>query len=76
MADARLDAAWDHTSLLLCQTANINRDLKKRRRPFTPAEFHLHRLSKRPQRRKRQVSVERLTRDILAVDRQKRKGKG
>jgi len=30
---------WVHTSTLLAMTANVNRDAKKRRTPFVPAEF-------------------------------------
>ena len=31
---------WNHTSSILALIANINRDRKKRSRPFEPREFH------------------------------------
>lgn len=31
---------WHHTSAVLFQFAEANRDRKKRSRPFTPDEFH------------------------------------
>lgn len=34
---------WDHTASLLTMTANINRDTKKRRRPYQLADFHPYR---------------------------------
>jgi hypothetical protein len=40
MAEARRRDAWDHTANLMALTANINRDPKQRREPFTAGEFH------------------------------------
>jgi hypothetical protein len=40
MATARRRAAWDHTSAILWIQAEINRDKKKRSRPFRPEDFH------------------------------------
>lgn len=39
MAEGQDRQAWLHTSTLLAMTANVNRDAKKRRIPFVPAEF-------------------------------------
>ena len=40
MAEARERAEWKRTSYILCQTAEINRNTKRRKEPFRPAEFH------------------------------------
>jgi hypothetical protein len=40
MADGRKREMWDHTSALLAMTAEINRDPKKRRKPFLPSDFN------------------------------------
>ena len=39
MAEARVDAEWNHTSAVLAMLANVNRDPKKRG-PYHPEEFH------------------------------------
>lgn len=39
MAEGRCKEAWIHTSTLLAMTANVNRDAKKRRKAYVPAEF-------------------------------------
>ena len=44
MAEARVDAEWDHTAAVLCILANINRDPKKHG-PFRPDQFHPFRRS-------------------------------
>ncbi len=31
---------WNHTAAVLAMLANVNRDPKRRRRPFMPANFH------------------------------------
>lgn len=31
---------WEYTSSILCMLAEINRDHKKRRKPFRPEEFN------------------------------------
>jgi len=42
MAEARDRQLWAHTSSLLALVANVNRDVKKRPRPFKPADFNPH----------------------------------
>jgi len=39
MAEARVDAEWNHTSAILAMLANVNRDPKKRG-AYHPEEFH------------------------------------
>jgi hypothetical protein len=39
MAEARVDAEWNHTSAILAMLANINRDPKKHG-PYRPEDFH------------------------------------
>ena len=39
MAEARVDAEWNHTSAVLAMLANVNRDPKKHG-PYRPEEFH------------------------------------
>lgn len=39
-ADARIEAAWDQTSVLWALHAEMNRDDKQRRKPFTPYDIH------------------------------------
>ena len=39
MSEARRKDEWNRLSQLLCLLANVNRDPKQRREPFTPAEF-------------------------------------
>ena len=40
MSNARQSEKWNHTASLMALIANINRNTKKRRRPFQPKEFH------------------------------------
>jgi hypothetical protein len=40
MADARRRHDWDQTAELLALLANAHRDPKKRRRPYSSADFH------------------------------------
>jgi len=39
MAEARVDAEWNHTSAILAMLANVNRDPKKHG-PYRPEDFH------------------------------------
>jgi len=39
MAEGRDRSLWIHTSSLLAMMANVNRDVKRRRCPYVPAEF-------------------------------------
>lgn len=39
-AEARRAEQWDHTACLMALIANCNRDPKRQRRPYTPAQFH------------------------------------
>jgi len=45
MSESSSSNLWDHTSVQLCQTANLNR--AKNARPKTPDEFHPFRKQKR-----------------------------
>ncbi len=40
MAEGRVRESWNHTSSILALIATVNRDRKKRSRPFDPREFH------------------------------------
>ena len=40
MAEGRCEQAWAHTSSILAMIAEVNRDRKKRSRPFRPADFN------------------------------------
>lgn len=40
-------AEWERLSALLCLMANVNRDPKTRRRPFTPHDFFIRPGAKR-----------------------------
>ena len=40
MTEGRIRQEWNHTSTVLAMIANVNRDRKKRSRPFEPREFH------------------------------------
>lgn len=42
MAEARSKQLWLHTSNVLALVANVNRDPKKQKRPFTAAMFNPH----------------------------------
>jgi hypothetical protein len=42
MAEGRSGALWQHTSHVLALVANVNRDAKRRPRPFLPADFDPH----------------------------------
>lgn len=71
MAEGRSRAEWGRTSSLLALIANCHRDPKKTR-AYRPADFDPH-----AARRERPVSVERLTREIIAADRaRRRQGRG
>ena len=40
---------WSHTSAVLALIANVNRDAKKRPRPFQPSDFDPHATGKKEQ---------------------------
>ena len=40
---------WSHTSAVLALIANVNRDAKKRPRPFQPSDFDPHTTGKKEQ---------------------------
>ncbi len=40
MADGAQEQAWNHTSAIVAMIAEVNRDSKRRSRPFTATEFH------------------------------------
>jgi hypothetical protein len=49
MAEAKAEAAWDHTAALMALIAEVNRNPEQRGRQFTPAEFHpMHQRRRRP----------------------------
>lgn len=47
MTSANVTERWDHTAELLALIANANRDRKKKRSPFSSADFHPFRKRKR-----------------------------
>ena len=61
MLDGRQMAQWDHTAAILAMQAEINRDRKKRRKPFGPGDFHpmvqQKRKKKRPKERTKDISI-------------------
>jgi hypothetical protein len=40
MAEGRIRENWNHTAQLMALTANINRDPKRKPKPYSPADFH------------------------------------
>jgi hypothetical protein len=42
MAEGRSQAAWNHTASMMALHANINRDRKRRSKPYKPEEFTPH----------------------------------
>ncbi|HSV28100.1 MAG TPA: hypothetical protein VLL76_01040 [Candidatus Omnitrophota bacterium] len=42
MAEARSQAAWEHTSALLAFLAEPHRDRRRRGRPYRPSDFNPH----------------------------------
>lgn len=40
MAEGHVRERWNHTAQLMALTANINRDPRRKTRPYSPAEFH------------------------------------
>lgn len=50
MREAAVSERWDHTAHLKCMLAELNRDKKKRRKPFKPDEFNP--LKSKPERSK------------------------
>ena len=40
MAEARCQDGWSHTSAMLAMIANANRDPKKKKSPYKPADFN------------------------------------
>jgi hypothetical protein len=71
MAEGKSERLWDHTAAVIATIAEVNRDRKKRSRPYTPAEFHPHVKQKR---KGRTISVEDLTRQILLIQESKYPG--
>jgi hypothetical protein len=69
MADGRVRAAWEHTAHLLWIQAELNRNPKKRTRPYRPMDFNPFAAKRRA---RRTVTVEQLTEDMMRfVDRRK-----
>ena len=40
MAEGRRRDQWDRTAAILCITANVNRDERKKPSPWKPSDFH------------------------------------
>lgn len=40
MWEGRVRENWNHTAQMMALTANINRDPKRKSKPFAPADFH------------------------------------
>ena len=40
MVEGRTRARWDHTASIMAIVAEVNRNPKKRSRPYRPADFH------------------------------------
>ena len=40
MAEEHDKTQWNHTASIHATIANVNRDPKKRKKPFTPEDFH------------------------------------
>lgn len=56
MAEARRRDEWDRTAMLCCLLANIHRDPKRRRKPFSVEDFHpLITAAERQQAKRRRV---------------------
>jgi hypothetical protein len=72
MATARVKMLWDHTAMLVWITAEVNRDRKKRSRPYKPSDFYPFR---RKVRRRPWPSVEQLTREILMTQEHRQGGR-
>ena len=69
MAEAKRNEAWSHTANLMALVANVNRNPRKRSRPYSPVEFHPFVERKKPAETKVDVKV---LRDVFvgkAVDR-------
>lgn len=58
MAEARGKAEWSQTSAMLAMTANVNRDPKKKRRPYTAEDFNPYAQGRRAKRRARPVGFD------------------
>jgi len=69
MAESRTREAWDHTANLLAMMAEINRDRKKRRRPFRPDEFGPF---ARGRKHRKRVSVDELVDDMMSFAERKK----
>jgi len=42
MSEGDSQARWSHTSAMMALIANVNRDAKKRPRPYQPSDFDPH----------------------------------
>lgn len=71
MADGKGRDEWGRMSSLLAMLANIHRDPKKKRRPYTPVEFNPYHAPKR--KRGHPVTVDRLAREIESLGKGRRK---
>lgn len=73
MARARGQAEWSRTASVMWVLAEINRDPKRRRQPWTPDDFNPY--SEAPRRKPAAVSVERLTDEIMRIAERRSKGR-
>jgi hypothetical protein len=71
MADGRLRSAWGRTSALMAMLANVNRDPKRRRKPYAASEFNpYHAGKRRPGNRVgKDISVDRLADELVSLGR-------
>ncbi|MFQ5733189.1 MAG: hypothetical protein ACE5KM_14710 [Planctomycetaceae bacterium] len=69
MADEREWQAWHHTAQLSAMIANANRDVKKKAKPFLPAEFHPLLLAEKKRRAKRRKAPITVLRDVFVEGR-------
>lgn len=61
MAEGREEREWARTSALLALVANVNRDTKKRPKPYTPDEFNPY--SKKNRNRRKGSDAVKLTKE-------------
>ena len=65
MAESKSKDSWNHTASLMALLANAHRDKKRKSSPYKPSDFNPFSGSRKRQR----VSVEQLTREMMAMTR-------
>ena len=66
MADAKRRENWSHTSHIMSLMANVNRDVKKRRRPYAARDFSP--FANRPEAKTPKTSI-RLLKEVFVDER-------